>query len=559
MPLRSDASLWFNLPGVVAAYQPVRAPDPLLACYNMAHGGDNRYRTEPGTAPTWRATTGWYFTAASSQYLTTGIIPALSWSMIIGFSAVHTGATHTLAGMEDSGGAYPGFAINPRTSTTNRSYINGTYKNIAGVITSGVMGIAGQQGYLNGLADGTAITSLTLPSFTIYIGCLNYDTEGSTTNYYNGSISALAIYRKTLSAAEILTASRQMAYCDVNPDWSAWGRRRKWFFAARAGTYNEATSLAKLDALSLAGLLIIEAEISAGGAIEDGVGLGRINSISETVLLTLSDQVSLSRSMVTSWVNNLAANDQVSLSRSGGVSESALVVLSEAVTLARVLGIQSSNLAALVDTLSLARSVGMDETGILSMQMATDLAKLLAMVVSAGAVTYNEAVSLSRLSGMSLAGLLTMGADVSLAKSLLVDLIGGLDLSGAVTLSDVRGIASQSTLAMIEAISLARASGVSETALQVLVGAITLSRSAGIDEVGLLQAVAGLALGYAVGVTDTSIAFLVDSLTLSQTLSLAEVADLYSAVVTAITRTYVVPLEIRSFSVPAESRILVVA
>ena len=40
MPLRSDSTLWFNLPGVVAAYQPVRAPGPLLARFNMAHGGN---------------------------------------------------------------------------------------------------------------------------------------------------------------------------------------------------------------------------------------------------------------------------------------------------------------------------------------------------------------------------------------------------------------------------------------------------------------------------------------------------------------------------------------
>jgi hypothetical protein len=31
------------------------------------------------------------------------------------------------------------------------------------------------------------------------------------------------------------TASRQMAYCDVNPDWNVWARRRQWYLAPQGG------------------------------------------------------------------------------------------------------------------------------------------------------------------------------------------------------------------------------------------------------------------------------------------------------------------------------------
>lgn len=225
MPLRSNAFLWYALPGVVAAWQPVRAPGPLLARYNMAHGGDNRYRATDGTAPTWHGALGWQFNG-SSQYLATGVVTTRTWSYLVRFASASANLI-SLGVVDETGGTHYDF-IRPRTTTNRQYYLGEAGVTVAGAQTSGVMGRAGVTCYLNGMADGT-ISSFNAPSaLQHYIGALNFN--GSAAQYHNGTILAQAFYSRTLSAADVWTASRQMAYCDVNPDWSVWSRRRQWFY-----------------------------------------------------------------------------------------------------------------------------------------------------------------------------------------------------------------------------------------------------------------------------------------------------------------------------------------
>jgi hypothetical protein len=66
---------------------------------------------------------------------------------------------------------------------------------------------------------------------TIAIIGARYTTGGSLGGYWNGYIGACAFYGRALSEAEIVSVSRQMLYCNANPDWSVWGVRRKWFYA----------------------------------------------------------------------------------------------------------------------------------------------------------------------------------------------------------------------------------------------------------------------------------------------------------------------------------------
>lgn len=227
MPLRIDPTLWFNLPGVVAAYQPVGAPGPTLACYNQAMGGRNLYKAIDGVAPTWSSRSGWVFNG-STQYLATGVVPDDVGTLVIKFIDATLSGDYVIIGSRVSGST--GMFIQ-NSNSASRVYINGAFKVITGgKIAAGIMAVAYNQGYLNGLPDGTTF-SVTPYAIThdIYIGCLN--NAGSPIIYRAAKVQTVAYYNRTLSAAEVWSVSRQMAYCDVNPDWSAWGRRRKWFYA----------------------------------------------------------------------------------------------------------------------------------------------------------------------------------------------------------------------------------------------------------------------------------------------------------------------------------------
>lgn len=231
--VRQDSALWYNLAGVVAAYQPVRAPGPLMARYNQARGGENKYRAEEPTGlPTWSAAIGWKFNnTAPIKHYTTSLIVSSGWSMFVRFSGESAADVGVLAGSFD-GAALRFYVAGAYSGISGKNlYANGGIKFDGSSSLSGVIGIAGQQGYLNGVADGTALNAWNgTNTRTFYIGCLNQ--SGTATDATNGYIQSLAVYARVLSKYEILSVSRQMQYCDVNPDWSAWGRRRQWFYLA---------------------------------------------------------------------------------------------------------------------------------------------------------------------------------------------------------------------------------------------------------------------------------------------------------------------------------------
>lgn len=238
MPTRDDTALWFNKPGIVAAWQPVRAPGPSLARYNMAMGGNDLYRATDGTAPSWTAPLGWYFNGASSQYLNTGITATNNqqWSMLVRFSGlVTTDKYKILMGEYNTASPYQGILLSGHWDSTSVMYMNGANVKVSPQITtggSGVLGVAGTQGYRNGVAEGAAIGAQAGTFYQIRIGAGGTQNAGTIVGHITGYIQAAVLYSRTLSAAEMWTVTRQMAYCNVNPDWSAWGRRRQWFYLA---------------------------------------------------------------------------------------------------------------------------------------------------------------------------------------------------------------------------------------------------------------------------------------------------------------------------------------
>lgn len=229
MPLRNDTSLWWQMSGVVAAYQPIAAPGPLWARYNMAHGGSNRYCAVMTGALTWSSRRGWGGFSISN-YVNSGVVPTATSAMLCRFADGAGGAWREVCG--SAGTLETRFRLAPVSAlnTANRSYHFANKNQLGGAaVGGGVLGMTPSTGYYNGLADASIASAWSGVTFPVLIGTWS---SGGTpqSQAWDGTIQAWMIAQRPLSSAEMWTASRQMAYCDVNPEWSVWSRRRQWYY-----------------------------------------------------------------------------------------------------------------------------------------------------------------------------------------------------------------------------------------------------------------------------------------------------------------------------------------
>jgi hypothetical protein len=225
VPLRRDPRLCWNWPGVVAYFQPVGCPGgSLLARYNMAHGGDNRYRAESAVLPAWSPLAGWSI-SSSTQWLDTGIfVSDGNWSCVYRFQITGTGVGRGFFGHRQSGCA---FGIG-NSGAGGLYFWNGGLRT-GGSSASAIIGISARQAYRDGLpylaeiATGAAWPATTPIAIGRYYG---ENSEIATVH------AAAAFYSVQLSPVKMALASHQMAYCDRNPAWSVWSRRREWYYSA---------------------------------------------------------------------------------------------------------------------------------------------------------------------------------------------------------------------------------------------------------------------------------------------------------------------------------------
>jgi hypothetical protein len=234
MPLRRGEPLPWMLSGCVAYYQPVAAPGNDICRFNQANGGTNVYCAADGVAPTWSPGAGWTFDGAT-QYLNTGCTPVSVGSWFVRFVGKATinrmpmGSGTALG--TDVIGCIPNWSGAPPNDIV---FYNGPYVVAGLAITSGghVLSASGRQGYRDGLAEGGAIEAWVGPGYACAIGGVS--TSGVIAAWWDSSVQAVAIYSRSLSPAEVWRVTQQMKYCDINPDWSAWGRRREWYFMGAA-------------------------------------------------------------------------------------------------------------------------------------------------------------------------------------------------------------------------------------------------------------------------------------------------------------------------------------
>jgi hypothetical protein len=197
------AANWWEVTGqtCVAAYAPRGAASQAASYVNLANPGT--YDCTVGAAPTWDATNGWIFNG-SSQYLITGIVPnSDDWSAFVRFS----NATGQFGWLLCGGSSYSIMGVSADWLYA-RCYFNGQNFQLGpATVTSGVLAVAGRNGYYNGASEVTLGISNNAWR-NLYIGARNND--GTAIEYGASRIQAVAIYSTALSAGDVAALTTAM-------------------------------------------------------------------------------------------------------------------------------------------------------------------------------------------------------------------------------------------------------------------------------------------------------------------------------------------------------------
>ncbi|MEI6462091.1 MAG: LamG-like jellyroll fold domain-containing protein [bacterium] len=208
-----DKNTWYLQGGVatanvLAAYQAQGVSSQANSYVNLANPGT--YDLTAGVAPAWASNTGWTFNG-TSQYLKNGLTLASNYTVIYQFVSGSQGSSYRQAfGYYTSGTDQ--YILSPTHQTGGNQHLfaagSGGYT-ASPALSSGVIAAAGTQFYLNGAAEGSAIT----PGGTVgtegYIGAVR-GVGGFSVNNWTGSIGAFVIYNTTLTAQQVAAVSAAM-------------------------------------------------------------------------------------------------------------------------------------------------------------------------------------------------------------------------------------------------------------------------------------------------------------------------------------------------------------
>jgi hypothetical protein len=207
-----------NLP-VVAAYRAIAtagSPWSLApanyaeSLQNWSNPGVNDLVEGNGAVP-WAANTGWQFVAAATQYFDTGLIPAndQSWSMLAQFSNGILAPLNYLVGAYSSV-ANTFFGVVYQSGANRVAYLNGGPTYVIPTLAAGNVGLAGSQGFRNGVAEGAPIAAWGGASTrSAYIGARN--NGGVADLFTTANAGSVVFYSGTLTAPQMLAVATAMA------------------------------------------------------------------------------------------------------------------------------------------------------------------------------------------------------------------------------------------------------------------------------------------------------------------------------------------------------------
>lgn len=166
-----------------------------------------------GAVP-WAAAAGWGFVAGALQYFDTNLTPTndQNYSCFIQYANVAVdgwliGATAPIV-------LDRRFGLRPNQGGTQVGYVNGNGIAVVPQLLTGNVGIAGAQGYRNGIADGAACAPWNGAStFSLYVGARNFNSVPLT--YITADIYAVWICRSNpatvqANALALVTAMSQL-------------------------------------------------------------------------------------------------------------------------------------------------------------------------------------------------------------------------------------------------------------------------------------------------------------------------------------------------------------
>lgn len=184
----------------VRAYAPKGAANQTASYTNLVNPGTGDAAKETFTElPTWDATNGWKFNG-TTQALTSGYVPTAAHSWIVKFSN-GTGINIYVCGMFGGDNAQTGFLSYGSSAHAYRNGGSGSPVSDS-FVTSGVVGAAGANGFLNGTKEVTNIGAWSGTGIAHHYGGRNRISQID--DWGACYIQAAAIYNAALSDAQMI-------------------------------------------------------------------------------------------------------------------------------------------------------------------------------------------------------------------------------------------------------------------------------------------------------------------------------------------------------------------
>ena len=197
---RAVAPWWLagGAPEPVAVYQPIGAASLAASYVNLANPGT--FDAAPGVAPTWASGTGWEFDG-TTQYLMTGVVHAQGWLMIARITPQGWPLNQYAAGARSSTSTRLelgiGFSVSRNVFIVSHggALVTGSGTNGTNYVLAATQGA----GYIDGVTVGSPGAWDGTNTRAIAIGATNND--GTISNWWNGTVQAVAIYASSTDHA----------------------------------------------------------------------------------------------------------------------------------------------------------------------------------------------------------------------------------------------------------------------------------------------------------------------------------------------------------------------
>lgn len=198
---------------VIAAWQPKGAAGLAASYSNLNNPGTNDATV--GNAPNFNTSTGWEFVSANSDYLNTNVIPAANMTVIVRVSGIVFATVQERSAIGHLLSTTVRIGLQPTTSLgggeRSRYQNAGSYENTSNGVSSGVMCVAGQNAYEDGVSVGTTSDAWSgTATTTMLLGARRREDTMAIDLYSDLTIAAVAIYSRVLNSTEVAAVTTAM-------------------------------------------------------------------------------------------------------------------------------------------------------------------------------------------------------------------------------------------------------------------------------------------------------------------------------------------------------------